>query len=1122
MQGRPDFRLYHGNALDVLAGLLAAEVARIPDDGDWLRPDVVLVPQFSMRRWLQQALAEQAGICANLRFLTPGEFVDFALDANLGPAPAADRLEPETLRWHVLRELQRRPPAALAGFLGNETDPRKAWSLANALADTYEKYQAWRRDWLLGWERRAPKDDWEATLWRSIARDRAHRARRIGDYLERFGPEGREAPAQLPPRLFVFACQNVSPDVLQVIASQARAGTQHFYLHSPARGFWGDLGRWSAYTPSLDDAYLAADDTPPNPLLGAWGQAGRDFVAMLVGGEIATPSFDLAPFAEPVRDTLLGRMQADLLDNRAPMHANVDDAWPRAQVDRFDASLQFHACHTRLREVQVLHDQLRALLETRREGEPQLQPRDIAVLAPDIDAYAPHIEAVFGGALGTARELPFTIADTSPLASAPIAEAFLRLLELPLHAPSLADLLDLLAVPAIAARFGLEDADRMRVQDWLECAGARWGLDANDRARHGADGDAYTIEFAIERLLLGYASGSEEDIAGIAPWSELEGQAAEALDALLRCVAMLREMRSRLAGPHAPATWATLLHRLLDEAFAPARDSSDASILRRLRDAVGRFSEGAARADYDTPVEHAIVLEQLRSELETADARAPFLSGGICFGRMVPMRLIPFRVTCLLGMDADAFPAREGRDPLNRIANALGTPDRRKGDPSRRDADRYLFLQLFASAGRVLSLSWCGMDPRDNSRREPSTLVAELLDAAAAYHDGDKAQVREALVVRHALQPFSPAAFGAAHAGERLPADAKIEPRRFSYDARWQAASNEPAGIEDAPVFAPAELWLPQRETSRGPLSLDRLRRSLMRPQAVYLQEGLGLRLPEDEPPLAEHEPLGAPDALDQYTLRHAVFDAWMRANGRPDAHALHARLLARALVAPGADGRAQIADLLEDIAPFAQLALDKGFGDVATRASFAHESAAGALRGTLDGVHRPGVLRVVLRPDGLHGGHAVRHGLERLCASLLGLRFFELARPEKDAPPVWSDRKLPTPKRAAATLDAFFAWHDAAMRTPQVFLPKSGHCFVEVLKEKDADAAINAARNTWMGTSYDGGRAEATPATRVALRGRDPFYDGDEDALKRFAQLSVALFAALESGEPLDAGVFA
>jgi exodeoxyribonuclease V gamma subunit len=486
---------------------------------------------------------------------------------------------------------------------------------------------------------------------------------------------------------------------------------------------------------------------------------------------------------------------------------------------------------------------------------------------------------------------------------------------------------------------------------------------------------------------------------------------------------------------------------------------------------------------------------------------------------MVPMRLIPFRVTCLLGMDADAFPAREGRDPLNRIANALGTVDRRKGDPSRRDADRYLFQQLFASAGRVLSISWCGMDPRDNSRREPSTLVTELLDAAAAYHDGERASLREALIVRHALQPFSPAAFGAAHAGEVLPGG--VEPRRFSYDARWQSAATEAAGVDDAPAFAPPDLWLPKREGERA-LSLDRLRRSMMRPHAVYLQDGLGLRLPEDEAPLAEHEPMGAPDALDQYALRHAVFDAWMRANGRPDAHALHARLLARALVAPGADGRAQVADLLEDIAPFAHMALDKGFGDIATRAAFEHASAAGTLRGTLDGVHRPGVLRIVLRPDGIHGGHAVRHGLDALCASLLGLKSYELARPEKDAPPAWRERKPVPAKKAGAALDALFAWHDAAVRAPQVFLPKSGHSFYQVLREKTPDAALKIARETWTGTQFDGGgRAEATPATRVALRGRDPFYDDDAEAVKRFAQLSVALFTALDEAMPIDRALF-
>ncbi|HEY0506217.1 MAG TPA: exodeoxyribonuclease V subunit gamma, partial [Lysobacter sp.] len=493
---------------------------------------------------------------------------------------------------------------------------------------------------------------------------------------------------------------------------------------------------------------------------------------------------------------------------------------------------------------------------------------------------------------------------------------------------------DLLAVPAIAARFDLGQGEREALQGWLEEAGARWGLDAADRARHGVrrgqderESSAYTFEFALDRLLLGYASGDAAEIAGIAPWPDLEGRSATALDGLLQFLAMLREGAVRLAGPHPPATWARELEQLLDAAFDTERDSPDDAALKRLRECIAGFAAGAKLADYAAPVEHDVLLEHLRGELTHSDARAPFLSGGVCFGLMVPMRLIPFRVVCLLGMDEGAFPARDGRDPLNRLTRQLDTRERRVGDPSRRDADRYLFLQLFASAGRVLYLSWCGMDPRDGSRREPSALLSELLDAAVQYHalpegePGDQARdaVRNALVVQHALQPFSPAAFGAPLVDERV-----RDPRRFSFDARWHAAADAGAGSADTPVFASRPL---ARAIEAGTvLAIDRLRSALMRPHAAYLQDGLGLRLPEDEPPLAEHEPFGAPDPLARFVLRQTAFEAWLRTGARPDAAALHARLLACALVAPGADGQSTVEQVLDDIGPFARCALSAGF----------------------------------------------------------------------------------------------------------------------------------------------------------------------------------------------------
>ncbi|GAA3912543.1 exodeoxyribonuclease V subunit gamma [Luteimonas lutimaris] len=1112
-----DFRLYHSNALDVLAGVLAEHLRAPAGGGDWLRAEVVLVPQFSMRRWLQQFLAERNGICANVAFLTPGELVDLALDANLGRVPEGDRLRPDSLRWSLLRLLGDAPPAAWRDFLaGDGGDGRRAWSLACAQAEAFEKYQAWRRDLLLRWEAGAEPDDPQAQLWRQVAAGRAHRARRIGDYLARFGGAGARAPEGLPPRLSVFACQNVSPDVLQVIASQARAGSQQFYLHTPSRAYWGDLGRWAHdYVPADDGAFAAG-----NPLLAAWGQAERDFVAALGGGEAVHADYEAKAFVEPDRSTLLGRLQGDVLDNVEPLAGADAAAWPRATVDRDDASLQFHACHTRLREVQVLHDQLRALLEAEAPaGGARLQPRDIAVLAPDIDLYAPHIEAVFGGALGSARELPYTIADTSPLADEPMADAFARLLDLPLRAPSLADVLDLVAVPAVAARFDIDDAMRGSLQAWLQDAGARAGFDVVDGTAAAVDAaDAYSLGFALERLLLGYASGDEGEIAGAAPWPALEGQSTQALDAFLRVVERLRLAASALAGPHSPQEWAARLERLLLEMFGDEpRDPADARTLARLRKALGDFAHGAAEAGFDAPVTHAVVRDHLLADLHDADARAPFLSGGICFGRMVPMRLIPFQVICLLGMDDGAFPGTDARDPLNRIVQGLASTERRVGDPARREADRYLFLQLFASAARTFYLSWQGFDARDGSAREPASVVAELLDTAVRYHAGDADTVREALVVRHALQPFSPAAFGAAHVDE-----ATGDPRRFSFDQRWR--------IEVAPEMAALPAFAPRDGSTGGDvpaadgtqedgvLAIDALRRALANPPAHYLREGLGLRLPEDEPALDEHEPFGAPGPLAAHGLRVHAFEAWLRDGARPDASALHARLLARALVAPGADGVATLAALLDDVEPFAAAALDAGFrGDgeaLPVRLPLAEGDADDTvLVGQLRGVYPQGLLRVALRKGGMHGGHALRHRLDGLVAAGLGLRLHQLLPGERGGePPALAEVLLPPVADARAALRALVALRRRMRIAPLPFLPKSGF---ELVRDGQSDG-LDAARKQWIGSDYM--HAEVDAATRLALRGRDPFLDHDAGSLAALEAASRAIFDALFDGRAFDA----
>ncbi len=882
----PDFRLYPSNALELLAALLAEELRNPVPGQSPLAPDVVLIPQVAMRRWLQATLATRYGVAANLEFLTPGEFVARALDANLGSS--TDDLDMAALQWRLYGALGdptlRGTPAmaSMDAWLG-DGDPLKPWALAGELAGVYEKYQAWRRDWLLRWEAGADQDDAQARLWRAVAAGRDYRARRIHDYLARFGRDDGPLPQGLPKRLLELANQRVDT-VLRVLATQARVGTLHFYLPTPARGYWGDLQTLRERRRSGDSA-LFADDVQENPLLQAWGAAGRDFMALLGDYEVVHPRAEIDVYADPLPaqgpDTLLRRLQSDLFHRRAPAVPP-----PRTALDLADASLQVHACHTRLRELQVLHDQLRALLDDPR-FDPPLQPREIAVLAPDIDPYVPYLDAVFGGT-GHDDALPWALADTSPLASEPLAEVFLRLLDLPVSRFGLDEVLDLLASAPMAEASGLDSDAIDRLHGWLREAGARWGLDAAHRVASDAPADdAYTWQFALDRLLLGHASGSEDEIAGVAPWPELEGSGLDALDTLVRLLRELARQRRVLGEAQTPARWRERLLHLLD-ALLPERPAAPRArrALDRLRTLIDRFARDAEAAGYGGTVPPEVVRAHFADLLSQADTRAPLLTGGISVGRMVPMRLLPFRVICLLGMNDGDFPRRDPAAGLNKLTAELHAGRRLPGDRSTREDDRFLFLQLFAAAQDVFYLSYLGNDPRDGSVREPSVLVSELLDVAARYHADPGARTR--LVVRHTLQPFAPEAFGS-----------RDEPRRFSYRARWREAGQRLGEARHA--LAPWLLQpLPPEKADTADLSLDALRRFFADPQGRFLQQRLGLRLPEPVDQGEDVEPLVVPGrGLERARLQQALIDA-MDAGQEAG---LRERLRARALLPSGALG---------------------------------------------------------------------------------------------------------------------------------------------------------------------------------------------------------------------------
>lgn len=1146
----PDFRLYYSNALDVLAAVLAEELRQPVPGASPLVPDTVLIPQAAMRRWLQATLAQRHGVVANLEFLAPGEFVTRVLDANV-PAAEAD-LDPAALQWRLYAALA--DPALLAkpalariaryldGFSETEasdaasrstgqasaSDPLKAWTLAGELAAVFEKYQAWRRPWLLRWQAGADADDPQAILWRAVAGGRSFRARRIHEYLGRFEGADRELPVAMPPRLFCFAALNVSPDVLRVIATQARVGTTHFYMPTPSEKYWGDLQTLRLRLRAGEPDPLP-DGGGDNRLLQAWGAAGRDFMAVLGSHELVHPSGEIQAHADPagdpgpglaeggLSDSLLRRLQADLHHRRPPPPAQPSADDPRSRlpdVRRNDPSLQIHACHTRLRELQVLHDQLRGLFDDPR-FQPPLQPRDVAVLAPDIDLYAPYLGAVFGGG-GEGERIPYAVADTSPLAGEPLAELFVHLLGLPVSRFGLTEILDLLGSAAIAEAVGLDAPALERVRTWLHAAGARWGLDARHRRDHlrqvagqtGFDGvrpgDAHTWQFSLDRLLLGHATGADDDLVGadgrqVAPMPDLEGGALDALDTLIRLLRVLARQQRSLAEALTPTQWRERLLALLNSLLpVEPTDATTRRTLDRLRLLIDDFARRADEAGYDEPVPAAIVRHQFTAALGEADTRAPLLTGGVSFGRMVPMRLLPFRVLCVLGLNDGDYPRRDPAAGLNRLTAAVASGQREYGDRSTREDDRFLFLQLLAAAQDVFYLSYQGADPRDGSVREPSVLVSELLDEAARQHADPQAAARD-LVVRHPLQPFSAAVFGGAD-----------EPRRYSYRSVWQAAATAGTRQRRQPVppwfTAPLPVVDDEGEAGVGAeLSIDALRRFLLAPAEQFLSERLRLRLAPIEAVADDREPLLAPThGLERHHLLTTVFDSALRGI---DENAILARLRARGLLPAGAIGREVFEAGLAEVRPYVQ-AFATWRGDQQAESPRLTLNLDGVrLHGRVAEVYPHGIARLRFGPR--NGRSVIRNGLDWLFASAAGMSqpLSEFHAGDDGVGPF--ERPALSPEQAQAVLAHLLALRARGLREPLPFAPSSGWALFQA---DDPEAGLKAAAGKWRGGGDGRGHAEGDDdALRLALRGHDPFRD--EAAQRAFVAAAYTIFHAVENG---------
>ncbi|HBO38155.1 MAG TPA: exodeoxyribonuclease V subunit gamma [Pasteurellaceae bacterium] len=789
------FIVYYSNSLDVQKDILLDRM-RTPALDNPFERETILVQSPGMAQWLQLKIAEKQGVAANLAFPMPASFIWQQYVDNLPSVAKQSPFHKDAMTWRLMgliKQVDFRPHFQYLTRAGR-IDQQRLYQLARKIADLFDQYLVYRPEWIMAWERGDEgyierqietylgqgrehllvqiKQDiaWQGALWRALVNEITasqhnsgqHRARLHQQYLQKLQ---HEKPKNLPTRLFIFGISALPQVYLETLHAISRYCDIHLFFHNPSQYYWGDivdpqylqklkLGHRTLYESAQEVPLFSAQQLHRlqqeqfeltsegeklqigHPLLAAWGKLGRDFFYLL--GQMDVP--EIQAYVESSQDTLLAQLQNRIL-NLTP-----DGAQPLTLAEN-DHSLSIHACHSAMREVEVLHDYLLQLFQQDNE----LTPKDIVVMVADVDKYAPYIQAVFRQ-YEDQRQIPFSIADGKLSESDVLIAAFISLLQLKDAQFSAEEVLAWLDIPAIRGCFGIELNELENIRHWTADSGVRFGLD-----KYSADAQQnYNAwQAGLERMLLGYAIREEDgiwqDSLGFDSSYGLKGQLVGRLAAFIE---QLSNWHRILQQDYQIDQWQHHLTTLADHFFVADEQTSET--LQYIKNTIQQLIEQLQEIPFEQSIGIEVIAEVMAEKLDDNDNNMKFLVGKVSFCTLLPMRSIPFKVVCLLGMNDGDYPRRQAVNSFD-----LMQYYQKKGDRSRRDDDRYLFLEALLAAEKYLYISYVGHSIIDNSAQEPSVLVNQLLDYLT--DNLVEGSAFEQLVRHHSMTIFSPENFGETH-----------------------------------------------------------------------------------------------------------------------------------------------------------------------------------------------------------------------------------------------------------------------------------------------------------------------------------------------------------------------
>ncbi|QLB20883.1 exodeoxyribonuclease V subunit gamma [Vespertiliibacter pulmonis] len=782
------FTVYYSNQISHHKDVLIKILQQDPNP-DPFSQEVVLVQSLGMAQWLQMQMSEQIGVIGNIQFPYPTSFLWQQYRLLFPELPKENIFERNAMVWHLMRLLPNylamEEFSLLAHYL-KQADQLKEYQLVSKIADLFDQYLVYRPQWLILWENGElgkvlneisqtisfkNKDmtaieinmKWQCILWNALVNDlkkdtpeliftTSHRAYLQQRYFDKLDSLTELEKEKLPKRIFIFGISSLPQIQLNFLKKLSEYCHIHFFFTNPSESYWANdredkvlekLALKRNLSTEEIDQLLAEQG---NPLLTIWGKQGKEFLSLLAENELQDIDY-YQPFET---GKLLDQIKNAILYSEYHSNFNIAEQ---------DNSIQIHACHSKMREVEVLHNQLLLLFEQN----PDLAPKDIIVMSADIDSYAPYINAVFSSYnRKDPRFIPFSLSDQKINYIDPIIASFINILSLKDRKFILDEIFSLFDVKAIREKYQLTEIQLSTLREWAELSGVRAGLKK--------DNDNWTNynswENGLNRLLLGLSLKAENNAwQDILAFDESYGLSAEIIGYIAKFIQNLTAWVNFIIEPHSALEWKIMLTQLIQKFYQD--NEENAVTLSNLLEIIESTFNHIEQADFMEKLDIEVISLLFEQRLSEQRNNLNFLVGKVNFCTLLPMRAIPFKVVCLLGMNEGDFPRQQVLNNFDLMQYAY-----QKGDRSKRDDDRYLFLEALLSAQQIFYVSYIGQSLTDSTNKLPSVLVSQLID----YLQDRLSNGQKLIINYHSMTIFSPRNFINGN---------------IAYDKEWLKAKNQ-------------------------------------------------------------------------------------------------------------------------------------------------------------------------------------------------------------------------------------------------------------------------------------------------------------------------------------------